>query len=417
MSTITSRQGHAAFESGPETGFRDKEAILQGAARRQASDRSSESMAREQAHLVERRAAAAAAALAAAVAASNSGGLGASAEEITFGTSERAELETHDESRDARDRKEERIEALMRIDAIHALMRQIAGEQEFASIRQRAERFARLWAEGKSRQAMDELDTDAFAVAERQALLTLALDKLPLGADAAPLNARLRELELDGDGDEGGTVRRLMRTAAAADASATAKGAFAPGSPLLAVLQSPPTPKLVLEAAGGLGRDGLQRLEALAVPRHRVDVRLTRGGEVFLSLTLLRMIQQVRQVEQSGIRMMRAGAAGPCPGADDPEEVRKTARWILDTTLAPAPQGAMARMETVFKVRREALSRVRREMQRELDKLPAGVWLNGDTKQIVSTELKNFNKIDLVQQGRLNRNGLTCDVLRAVSAA
>ncbi|OWQ49216.1 hypothetical protein CDL60_00240 [Roseateles noduli] len=400
MTTISSRPGNALFESGQDAITKGKTADAQAYRPLPPSPpmRPPESSAADLAQIAERRAAL----RAAAEAASNSGGLGASAEEITFGASERAELDTHDESRDAGERKEDRVEALMRIDAIHAMMRQLSGDQGFASIRQRAERFASLWAQGRSQQAMEELDAGILAPAEREALLHLALGKLRPGADVGSLNALLEA----SDRDPNGTVRQLMRTAVPMTTSTTGSAALAPDSPLLAALQSPPSPKLVLEAASGLGRDGLGRLEAMSVPRGRVDARRSRGAEVFLSLTLLRMIQQVRQVEQSGARLMKAGAAGPCPGAENPEEIRKTARWLLDTTFAPAPQAALARMGTVLKVSGDALASVRRQMQRELQQLPEGVWLNADTRQLVSNELKNANTADLERRGLLTRAGL-----------
>jgi hypothetical protein len=398
MTTITSRPSDVSFDSSQEMRLRDKMAAPLKPFQQPASDRAPGSLGNDLARAAERRAAL----LAASDAASNSAGLGDSAEEITFGASERVELETHDEARDARERKEDRIEALMRIDAIHALMRQLAGDQGFASIRQRAERFASLWAQGKTQQAMDELDTASFAAAEREALLHLALHKLPSGVDTQELDAQLDLLARDGDS----AVRKMMRTTGLGTAGPAALGAMASGSPLLAALQSPPTPKLVLEAASGLGRDGLGRLEAMAVPRGRVDARRSRGTEVFLSLTLLRMIQQVRQVEQTGTRLMKAGAPGASPGADNAEDVRKTARWILETTFAPAPQGPLGRMGTVLKVSGDALASVRRQMQRELPQLPDGVWLNGDTKQLVSTELRNANTADLERRGLLTRAGL-----------
>ncbi|WP_431050686.1 hypothetical protein [Roseateles sp. L2-2] len=401
MTTISSRPGNVLFESGQDAIPKGKAADAQAyrPLPPQPPIRPPESSTADLAQIAERRAA-----LRAAVeVVENSGGLGASAEEITFGTSERAELETHDESRDARERKEDRVEALMRIDAIHSMMRQLSGEQGFASIRQRAERFASLWAQGRSQQAMEELDAGILAAAEREALLHLALRKLPPGADVGALNALLEEADRDPDG----TVRQLMRTTVPTTTSTTASADFAPDSSLLAALQSPPSPKLVLEAASGLGRDGLGRLEAMAVPRGRVDARRSRGAEVFLSLTLLRMIQQVRQVEQSGVRMMKAGAAaGPCPGADNAEEIRKTARWLLETTFAPAPQAVLGRMGTVLKVSGDALASVRRQMQRELHQLPGGVWLNAETKQVVSNELKNANTADLERRGLLLRAGL-----------
>ncbi|RZI61106.1 MAG: hypothetical protein EOP37_08920 [Rubrivivax sp.] len=398
MTTIPSRPGNV-FEPVPEAPTGVRGAGFQEFPRQSAPERPAAPTSSDLAQIAERRAAL----RAAADAASNSGGLGSSAEEITFGTSERAELETHDESRDARERQDERIEALMRIGAIQAMLKQLTGEQGFACIQQRAQRFALLWAQGRSQQAIEELDANVSVGAERKALFHMALDQLPPGADVGSLNALMEDLACDPHD----TVRALMRTAVSKKDSPAAKGALAPNSPLLSLLQSPLTPKLVLDAATGLGREGLGQLEAMAVRPGRVDGRLSSGRDVFLSLTLLRTIQQLRQVEQTSVGLMKAGAAGPCPAADNPEEVRKTARWLLETTFAPAPQSALARMGTVLKVNGEALARARREMQRELRQLPDGVWLNADTKQLVSNELKNANTANLEHHGLLTRAGLS----------
>jgi hypothetical protein len=340
----------------------------------------------------------------------NSQGLGASAEEITFGTSERAETETHDEARDARDRKEERVEALMRIDEVHALIRHLAGEPAFQSIRQRAERFAMLWARGSREAALEELDRGGFAPAERRVLMEMALRKLPPGTDTNALDVRMSELESDAES----AVRQLMRTSIVASSSASAKAAVAPDSALLAALHSPPTQKLINDSAIGLGRDGLDQLEALALSRGRIDPRLSRGAEVFLSLSLLRMVQQVRQVEQFGIGLRKKSGA---PGADNLEDVRKTTRWLLDVMQAPAPQGVLAKMRLVMNVKDDALLRARREMLLELPNLPDAVWLNADTKQLVKTELRQSNTDDLQDRGLLNRQGLTRDIRRVISVA
>lgn len=392
MTTISARPVPVDLESGQGAGFRDKGAIHPGPARQQALARPADAASREQAQLAERRAAASTSAvLAAAEAASNSGGLGASAEEITFGASERAELETHDEARDARESKDARVEALMRIDAIEQMMRQLAGEQAFASIRQRADQFAALWAQGRTSQAIDTLDTDAYGAGERQTLLHLALRRLPDGPQAAELEARLDLLAADPEKE----IRRLMRTTVAEKPTGDAD-TLVSGTPMWALVQSPPSLKQVMELDG----NGLARLAEMSVLRGRLDTRLGGGQLVYLKFALGRMLRQAHQVGQGSARVMTAGA---CPGADKPDEVRKTARWILEFSFATAPQGALGRMGTVLKLSGAALASARRQMQRELALLPEGVWLNGDTKQIVNAELRNANTADLTRQGLLDR--------------
>ena len=119
MNPITARPGPVAFETPPETGFQNPAALSRTVSRPPVSERPSGSTIREQEQLSERRAAVSAlAAAAAANAASNAGGLGASAEEITFGASERVEQETHDEARDAREGQDVRVDALKRIDEV-----------------------------------------------------------------------------------------------------------------------------------------------------------------------------------------------------------------------------------------------------------------------------------------------------------
>lgn len=392
MNPITARPGPLAFEAPPEVGFPDPTALSRTAFRPPVSERPSESTLREQERLSERRAAVSTmAAAAAATAASNSGGLGASAEEITFGASERAEQETHDEARDAREGQDVRVDALRRIETIEQMMRQLAGDQAFASIRQRAEKFASLWMQGSTSVAIDTLDSDAYGAAERQALLALALRRLPSGAEAAQLEARLAVLADDPERE----IRQLMRTAVAQKSTSAAE-ALVPGSPMWALLQSPPSLKQMME----MDDAGLARLAEMSVLRSRMDTRLGGGQVVFLHVVLGRMARQAHQVGESGVRVMKAGA---CPHLDKPDEVRKTARWILEFSFATAPQGPLGRMGPVLKLSGGVLASARRQLQRELAVLPEAVWLNGDTKQLVNTELRNANTADLTRHGLLDR--------------
>lgn len=271
-----------------------------------AGARSSEERQPEPATPLAQQAAALRAARAAELAATaNSGGLGQSAEEITFGASERAELETHDNTRDAATLEEQRVAAAKRVEAIDELLRQLGGNDGAAMIRQRASRFAALWQRGETARAVEELAVDNFNPLERLALLNLAIKRQPDGPGARQLDDLLvAELESDG----GAVVRRLMASPSAAP-GAERMARSASDSPWLATMQSPPTHKLVLEAASSLGADGLDRLTTLAAARERQDVRMSRGAEVFLSLSLLRMIQQIRQVESVGADLLRARAA------------------------------------------------------------------------------------------------------------
>ncbi|HEY1395923.1 hypothetical protein [Roseateles sp.] len=428
MSTISARPVPVTLESGQDAGFRGRGVINPGTAREWALASPADSATREQAQLAERRAAAStsAAMAAAAEAASNSGGLGASAEEITFGASERAELETHDEARDAREGKDARVEALMRIEVIHELLRQLGGDRSAALVRQRAERFSALWQRGEQALALDELGTGSFGPLERAALLNLALRRRPDGPATERLEALLLE---DLEADPGKVVTRLLGSLGTGGLCADGMcrpPSVAPESPWLAAVQSPSTPKLVLEAGASLGPEGLDKLAALSVPRGRVDGRLSRGAEVFLSLSLLRMIQQVRQVEALGARLLdaregrvdTAGAGGRMnapnastgakAGHDRSEEVRKVTRWLLETTFAAAPQGALARIGTVFDLKAgdPRLHTLRRLLQRRLGDLPDGVWLNADVKAAVSAELKKALTAAMERQGELTRFGL-----------
>lgn len=345
-------------------------------------------------------------------AAANSAGLGDSAEEITFGTSEREELEAHDEARDAKAAEVDRVEALMRIQTIQTMLRQLAGDQQFASIRQRAERFASLWAQDRQAEAAESLDVDTFSSTERRALMTLALKHLAPGQRAEELKAHLQE------GQEGPpdtlTLNDWLRVTETAGVGVAGVDAMATNSPLAMLLQSPPTPKLVLDAKASIGEHGLDRLAAMAVPRGRVDPRRSRGAEVFLSLSLLRAIQQVREVEVQAQRLLRAGKS---PGADKPEATHKCADWLISTAFSPAPQSSLRRMDSVLGVRGDALASARRQLQRALPELPAGIWLNGDTKQLVRQELSEVGTRDLEHRGLLTRYGMAAPAVPAAPAA
>ena len=145
---------------------------------------------------------------------------------------------------------------------------------------------------------------------------------------------------------------------------------------------------------------GLTRLAEMSVLRSRMDTRLGGGQVVFLHVVLGRMARQAHQVGESGVRVMKTGA---CPGIDKPDEVRKTARWILEFSFATAPQGPLGRMGPVLKLSGGGLASARRQLQRELAILPEAVWLNGDTKQLVNAELSNANTADLTRLGLLDR--------------
>jgi len=335
----------------------------------------------------------------------NSGGLGDSAEEITFGIGERAELEAHDETRDARERQEDRVEALMRVGAIQEMMRQIAGEQAYASIKGRAERFAALWMKGATGQAMAELEAGAPGP-ERELLLRLALHRLPTGPQADQLADTMGDLSQVSQT----LIRRLMqrpddRTSGSPPEAQSTRTA------LQVLTQATPSVKRVLDAADTVGPRGLDKLESAAIPHGRVDSRCSRGAEVYLSLTLIRMIQQVRQVEQVSTRVMRAGA---CAGADSAEEIRKTARWMLDVTCAVAPQAALERMGVVLKVKADALLSAQLQLRRDVDhELPHGVWINEQTRGLVQEGLTRAITLYLKGQGLLNEAGLISKTTRS----
>ncbi|WP_416758276.1 hypothetical protein ACNI65_17460 [Roseateles sp. So40a] len=405
MTSLVARAGHGPFTPPPEDPIRNRLSGTQGAERgpwrAPTQDRAVEAAHAEAQRIAERRAARAEARQDFLQASANSAGLGESAEEITFGTSEREEIEAHDDARDAQSAKVEQARAMMRIDAIQTMLRQLAGDHQFASIRQRAERFASLWAQGRDAEATASLDVDTFRSDEREALMTLALKHLAPGARAEELKARLQEDQ--GEATDAVTVQAWMRAAASTGRGAASGDAMAPGSPLYSLLQSPPTPKLVLDAKAAMGERGLDRLAAMAVPRGRVDPRRSRGTEVFLSLSLLRAIQQVRVVETQAQRLLKAG---PCPGAGKPEDAHKCAEWLIATTFAMSPQATLARMPTVLRVNGDALASARRHLQRALPELPSGIWLNGDTKQLVRQELSFACAHDLESRGLLNRQGM-----------
>ncbi len=339
----------------------------------------------------------------------NSGGLGDSAEEITFGIGERAELEAHDETRDARERQEDRVEALMRVGAIQEMMRQIAGEQAYASIKWRAERFADLWMKGATGQAMAELEAGGPGP-ERELLLRLALHRLPTGPQADQLVDTMGDLSQVSQT----LIRRLMQRPDDRT-SGSPPEAQATRTALQVLTQAPPSVKRVLDAADTVGPRGLDKLQSAATPHRRVDSRCSRGAEVYLSLTLIRMIQQVRQVEQVSTRVMRAGA---CAGADSAEEIRKTARWLLDVTCAVAPQAALERMSVVLKVKADALLSAQLQLRRDVDhELPHGVWINEQTRGLVQEGLARAITLYLEDKGFLNRAGRIINTARLRSGA
>ncbi|OWQ93565.1 hypothetical protein CDN99_03630 [Roseateles aquatilis] len=327
-------------------------------------------------------------------------GLGDGAEEITFGMSEREEIETHDEDRDARELKAERVEGLMRIEHVRELMRQIAGQDGYAQIRQRAERFATLWVQGRAEDALDEVSPENMPSAERFALMRLALEQMKTGPEAERLEAHLRRFETDAIG----TVRRLVAATDVATGGSRGGAQRADThSPLHSLLLSPLSPKLVLDTASALGPDGLSKLEAQAIRRSRGERGVSPMAEVGLSVALLRTMGLLREVGRSGSRLMKAGG---CVGADDAEEVRKVSRWILDTTSAPSPLASLGRMSTVMKINGDARTRTQRQMLIEVqDQLPMTVWISVDAKSMVETELRNANTEDLVRRGVLNRAG------------
>lgn len=390
MASITPRSGPGAFHSPDEIGpivRRDLPPPPRNDQRDSAQRDSMEALyaARREAMRLE------------SFAAANSNGLGSSAEEITFGASERAELETHDDTRDAEAHKAERVEALMRVEALREMMRQLKGDRQFSTIQSLARDFAARWTKGESERAMAALEDISLSRTDKEVLFRLAIDKLPKGEKRDELEAHLRSL--DGDVRDRRVIDRLMtsRTWTPADGLTGAPNAAS-------LLQTPPTHKSVLEAALAGGPNGARQLESAMAVSSRVDPRLSRGTEVFLSLTLIRMIQQIGQVERASVEVLNAASS---KRQISPDDIVNTTRWLLDTTLAASPKTQLARMPKVLKADGVDLQSARNQMLQQLNHLPPAVWGKDSTKEEVRTDLREAVTAFLERTGEITRTGGT----------
>ncbi len=233
--------------------------------------------------------------------ANNLAGLGVNIEEQTFFRSEGKELETHEEAREAPGSQEQRVRELMTVEAIRNVHRMLAGDSNFFMLRKQAERFAQAWKSGNTAKAMEILDETQDGN-ERRLLMNETMARLKPGDAADRLGEVLDRLPPDGEG-------LFKRLAALANNAAPVASAAAPGSPVMPLLQSQPNAKVLLEATGPMGRDGLDVLEKMLLPGGRVNPNASRGAEVYLAVTMLRTIQQLRQTNLVSIGTMNAAGA------------------------------------------------------------------------------------------------------------
>ena len=233
--------------------------------------------------------------------ANNLAGLGVNIEEHAFFRSEGKELETHEEAREAPGSQEQRVRELMSVEAIRNVYRMLAGDSNFFMLRKQAERFAQAWKSGNTAKAMEILDETRDGD-ERRLLMIETMARLKPGDAAVRLGEVLDRLPRDGEG----LFKRLV---ALANDAASVASAAAPGSPAMPLMQSQPNPKVILEVAGTMGPDGLDALQKMLLPGGRVNPNASRGAEVYLGVTLLRTIQQLRQTNVVSIGTMNAAAS------------------------------------------------------------------------------------------------------------
>jgi hypothetical protein len=313
-------------------------------------------------------------------------GIGDNLEELTFGASEREEIEVHGGNQDAYERKVDEVDRLLPIEEVRELMRQLEGRPGTAALRQRAEKFASLWKQGHHEQALASLSPEKMPPAERYAVMRVALEQMPEGDAAERLETGLRNF----DPEAVGQIHRLVRV-------------FATASGIRTLLMSPPNLKLVLNTATGIGVDGLGRLEASAVRPTRVAEGASALVEIGMNLCLLRMIGQLREAQRSCGRLFEE-AGGKQAG---PDELKKAVEWLVDlcgAASATASRSALNRMSTAIPAPADRRFPVLLQLNREAKTLPSGMW-NGEAKAYLDAALKQDIGAKYIAAGMMNVHG------------
>lgn len=326
-------------------------------------------------------------------------GLGDNLEELTFGASEREEIEVHGGNQDVHERKVDEVDRLLPIEAVRELMRQLEGRPSAALLRQSAEKFASLWRQGHHEQALATLSPEKMPLAQRYAVMRMALEQMPEGEAAERLETGLRNF----DPDAVGQIHRLVRVFEA-DRQRRNGPSPATGAGLRTLLISPPNLKLVLNTATGIGVDGLVRLEASAVRPTRVAQGASALVEVGMNLCLLRMIGQLREAQRSCGRLFDEAGGKPA----GPDELKKGVEWLLDlcgAASATASRSALNRMSTAIPATADRRFSVLLQLNREAKTLPPGIWNGAEAKAHLDAALKQDIGAKYIAAGQLSVHG------------
>lgn len=333
-----------------------------------------------------------------------SAGLGAEAfEEITFQASEREEAELHDELHDRHVRDAELIQGSLPVEKVVAVMRLMEGNTGFQLLRTQARIFARDF-EADPHGALERLKLSSHRPAERFALLRMAEALIENTREQQPEAAAtlkaLRQLEHQ-DADQ---IRHLIKVYEATQVEQDSP-ASAPSSPLLQLLSSPLSPRVLMDAVGST--EGLKALSR-QVHRLRQEGHFESPATfVGLSVALAHMLAVVRTMDDHATRL---GTEIGLPSAEQPKLLRQL--MDLCRTAAPKPKLEKLRGDLLKQVGTQRSSQFDQALLKQVSQYPESVWIHIDAKTAVQTWLREAQGLHYRRQGvlgpagQLNRSAL-----------
>lgn len=328
---------------------------------------------------------------------SPSAGLGAEAfEEITFQASEREEAELHDELHDRHVQDAELIRGALPVEKVVAVMRLMEGQQGYQLLRTQARIFARDF-EADPHGALERLKLLSHRPEERFALLSMAESLIEKtrgqrpGADAT-LQA-LRQLEHQ----DAQQIRHLIKVYEATQRKQDTP-VSAPSSPLLQLLSSPLSPRMLIDAVGS--SEGLKALSRQVHGLPQEGHFESPAAFVGLSVALAQMMAVLRTMDDHAAGL---GQAIGLPAGEQPKLLRQL--MDLCRTAAPRPKLEKLRTDLLKMVGPQRSSQLDQALLKQVSQYPEPVWISTDAKTAIQTCLREAQGLHYRRQGVLGPAG------------
>lgn len=346
---------------------------------------------------------------------SASAGLGAEAfEEITFQASEREEAELHDELHDRHVREAELIRGALPVEKVVAVMRLMEGSQGYQLLRTQARIFAKDF-EVDPHGALERLKLLPQRPDERFALLRMAETFIEITSkhkpEAAATLQALRQLEHQ-DVDQ---IRHLIKVYEATQTQQDTP-VSAVASPLLQLLSSPLSHRMVLDAVGsGEGLKALSR-QVRGLPQEgHFESPATFVG---LSVSLAQLMAVLRTMDDHATQLVKEVGL---PAAEQPKLLRQL--MDLCRTAAPKPKLEKLRTDLLKLVDAQRASQLDQALLKQVSQYPEAVWIHTDAKTAVQNSLRESQGLHYRRQGvlgpagQLNRGALPTRPLPSAAPA